>query len=107
MSAKRESASIMGVGVAPCAACCAGPILGVLAAIGIGTAAGIALFGAIAIVVGAVMMALVVIRRQRRSQGLRSASRRDAVTMRPATTTERTQIGDGTTVARLSSLATD
>ena len=44
MSAKKENTAIMGVGVAACAVCCAGPILGVLAAIGLGTAAGFALF---------------------------------------------------------------
>ena len=45
MRTVKENATIIGVGVAACAACCAGPILGVLAAIGLGTAAGIALFG--------------------------------------------------------------
>ena len=46
MSAKKkENAAIVGVGVAACAVCCAGPILAVLAAIGLGTAAGFALFG--------------------------------------------------------------
>ena len=65
MSGKKENASILGIGVAACAACCAGPILGVLAAIGLGTAAGFALFGTIAIVVGAAIMASVVIRRRR------------------------------------------
>ena len=44
MSAKKENATIIGVGVAACAVCCAGPILG--ARIGLGTAAGFALFGA-------------------------------------------------------------
>jgi Flp pilus assembly protein TadB len=67
MSAKRkENAAIVGVGVAACAVCCAGPILGVLAAIGLGTAAGFALFGALAIVIGAVLIAFVVVRRRRR-----------------------------------------
>ena len=41
VSAKKENATIVGVGVAACAVCCAGPILGVLAAIGLGTAAGL------------------------------------------------------------------
>lgn len=53
MSAKRENATIIGVAVAACAVCCAGPILGVLAAIGLGTAAVFALFGTIAVVIGA------------------------------------------------------
>jgi hypothetical protein len=68
MSAKNENASILGVGVAVCAACCAGPILGVLAAIGLGTAAGFALFGSIVILVGAGVMAIVVIRHRRHGQ---------------------------------------
>ena len=73
MSAKKENGAILGVGVAACAACCAGPILGVLAAIGLGTAAGFALFGTIAIVVGAAIMAFVVIRRRRRAQACSSS----------------------------------
>ena len=67
MSAKEENAAIVGVGVAACAVCCAGPILGVLAAIGLGTAAGFAVFGIAAVVIGAVLVAFVVLRRRRRS----------------------------------------
>ena len=67
MSAKKENATILGVGVAACAACCAGPILGVLAAIGLGTAAGFLLVGTVALVVGAAVIALVVLRRRRRT----------------------------------------
>jgi mercuric ion transport protein len=79
MSAKKkENAAIVGVGVAACAVCCAGPILAVLAAIGLGTAAGFALFGTVAVVVGAVLMALVVVRRRRRASAC-------AITQRPAT----------------------
>ena len=73
MSARKENASIIGVGVAACAVCCAGPILGVLAAIGIGTVAGFALFGTFAIVVGVATMAMVVIRRRRRAQACSSS----------------------------------
>jgi mercuric ion transport protein len=65
MSAKKENATIVGVGVAACAVCCAGPILGVLAAIGLGTAAGFALFGTFAILVGAALTAFVLVRRRR------------------------------------------
>lgn len=65
MSAKKENTAIIGVGVAACVVCCAGPILGVLAAIGLGTAAGFALFGTIAILVGAAAIAFVVVRRRR------------------------------------------
>jgi mercuric ion transport protein len=64
---KNENAAIVGVGVAACAVCCAGPILGVLAAIGLGTAAGFALFGTVAIVIGAMLIAFVVLRRRRRA----------------------------------------
>lgn len=67
MSAKKENATILGVGVAACAACCAGPILGVLTAIGLGTAAGFLLVGTVALFVGAVVIALVVARRRRRT----------------------------------------
>lgn len=68
MSAKKENTAIIGVGVAACVVCCAGPILGVLAAIGLGTAAGFALFGTIAILVGAAPIAFVVVRRRRRAE---------------------------------------
>jgi Na+/melibiose symporter-like transporter len=68
MSAKKkENTAIVGVGVAACAVCCAGPILGVLAAIGLGTAAGFALFGTVAIVIGAMSIAFVLMRRRRRA----------------------------------------
>ena len=66
MSAKKENAAIIGVGVVACAACCAGPILGLLGAIGLGTAAGFALFGTFAFVVGLAAVAYVVVRRRRR-----------------------------------------
>lgn len=65
MSAKKENAAI--VGVVACAACCAGPILGVLAAVGLGTAVGFALFGALALVIGVGAVAYVVARRRRRA----------------------------------------
>ncbi len=65
MSAKRENAAIIGVGVAACAVCCAGPILGALAAIGVATAAGFALFGTIAGLIGAAVVAFVLVRRRR------------------------------------------
>lgn len=67
MSTKKENAAIVGVGVAACAVCCAGPILGVLAAIGLGAAAGFAVFGTVAILIGAAAVAFVVTRRRRRT----------------------------------------
>ena len=67
MSAKKENATIIGTGIAACAVCCAGPILGVLAAIGLGTVAGFALFGTFAIVLGGAVLAFVLMRRRRRA----------------------------------------
>ena len=67
MSIKKENATIVGVGAAACVACCAGPIIGFLAAIGIGTAAGFALFGTISLVIGALTVAFVVRRRRLRA----------------------------------------
>jgi hypothetical protein len=63
----KEGAALVGVGVVACAACCAGPIIGFLAAIGLGTAVGVAMFGAIALVVGGIAL-LFVLRRQRRTR---------------------------------------
>jgi hypothetical protein len=63
----RDNTTLVGVGLAACAACCAGPMLGVLAAIGVGTAAGFLLVGLVAIAVGATAIAVVVWRRRRTS----------------------------------------
>lgn len=75
MRAKKENAAMVGIGAAACAACCAGPILGVLTAIGLGTAAGFALFGTLAIAVGAALTVVVVVRRRaaRRAIGAKPA----------------------------------
>ena len=67
MSTKKETAAVIGVGAVACAACCAGPIVGFLAAIGLGAAAGFALFGLVAIAVGAIAIVIVVRRRRRRA----------------------------------------
>ena len=67
MNEKKINVATIGAGVAVCAVCCAGPIIGVLAAIGIGTAAGYALFGVAALVVGALVATFVVLRRGRRA----------------------------------------
>ena len=67
MSTKKENAAIVGVGVAACAACCAGPILGFLAAIGLGTAVGFALFGSAALVIAAIAIVVVLRRRRQRT----------------------------------------
>lgn len=36
MRARRDGAGLLGLGVAACAVCCAGPLLGVLGALGLG-----------------------------------------------------------------------
>jgi hypothetical protein len=66
VSANRDTASVVGIGVVACAACCAGPIVGALGAIGIGigTLAGAMVFGAGALVV-AVIVATVLLGRRR------------------------------------------
>lgn len=66
MTTRKQDATLVGVGVAACAVCCAGPILVFLAAIGLGTAVGAALWGSIAVVIGALVAVLVVVRRRRR-----------------------------------------
>lgn len=66
MSEKQANGALIGVGVAACAVCCVGPILGVLAAIGISTGVGYSLFGFGALLVGAAVVAFVVLRRRRR-----------------------------------------
>lgn len=68
MSSKKQSASIVGVGATACAVCCAGPSLAVLAAIGLGAAAGFALLGTIAIALGGAAVTFVLWRRRRRSE---------------------------------------
>lgn len=80
-AAKKENAAIVGVGVAACAVCCAGPILGVLAAIGLGTVAGFALFGTVAVIVGATLIAFVVVRRRQRSAACSVTEASESVTV--------------------------
>lgn len=65
MSGSAETKAIVGIGAAACAVCCAGPILGFLAASGLGTALGAFLWGAGAMIVGAAVVALVIARRRR------------------------------------------
>ena len=67
MSDKNDTAAIVGVGAAACAVCCAGPIVGLLAGIGIGAAAGFAVFGIVGLVI-ATLIAVVMHRRRRAEQ---------------------------------------
>lgn len=59
--------SVLGVGAAACVACCAGPILGFIAATGLLTAGGIAVFGAIGLLIAMPGIALVIRRRRKPS----------------------------------------
>jgi hypothetical protein len=67
-SAVKSGAGILGVGAVACVACCAGPILGALSAIGVATAVGYAIAGGVALVLGAAAVAWVVLHRRRRRQ---------------------------------------
>jgi hypothetical protein len=64
MSTKKENAAIIGVGAVACAACCAGPIIGFLGALGL--LAGVAMFGTIGLAAAAIVV-LVTRRRRRQS----------------------------------------
>ena len=64
---RRDGATAVGIGVAACAACCAGPILGVLGAIGLGTTVGVLLFGVAGLAIAAIGLAVLVHRRRRTS----------------------------------------
>jgi hypothetical protein len=55
---KRDGATVVGVGAAACVACCAGPILAFLAAIGLGTVVGVLLFGVVGLAVAAIGLAV-------------------------------------------------
>ena len=57
----------LGLGAAACAACCAPPVIGFLAAASIGTLVGVALFGVLGLAVAAI--ALVVYLRRQRAHG--------------------------------------
>ena len=66
MSGGKERATLIGAGAAACAACCAGPIIGLVAALGIGAVAGALLFGMVGLVIMATAGALLVVRRRRK-----------------------------------------
>lgn len=76
MNEQKGNKALIGAGVAACAVCCAGPILAVLAAIGVSTAVGYVLFGAGAVLVGAGIAAFVLLRRRRRAHTSQTAMAR-------------------------------
>ena len=67
MTTKTQDVALIGGGPSACAVCCAGPILGLLAALGLGTAAPVAVFGAAGRTIAADGVLLVLARRRRRS----------------------------------------
>ena len=67
-STRRGAFNVVGVGAVACVACCAGPILGFLAAAGLLTVAGVAAFGAVGLLV-LVPVALWWNRRRQRAAG--------------------------------------
>lgn len=48
---RKDALGFLGLGAAACAACCAGPIIGFLAAAGLFTVAGVSLFGSIGLLI--------------------------------------------------------
>jgi hypothetical protein len=64
MTATRQGASVIGIGVAACAACCAGPLIGLLAAVGLGPVLGVAVLGVAGLAIA--LVAIVPLLRRRR-----------------------------------------
>jgi hypothetical protein len=59
---------LVGAGAAACAACCAGPVVGYLAAIGIASVAGVIVFGVLGALVVVAVAGVFWQRRRRRQQ---------------------------------------
>jgi hypothetical protein len=64
----KASLGVVGVGAAACAACCAGPIVGFLAATGIASVLGAVTFGVVGLLVVLAVGAVLYRRRRRRAQ---------------------------------------
>jgi hypothetical protein len=69
----QRGAVVVGVGAAACAVCCAGPILGFLGAVGLGTVIGVAAFGVVGLIIALLAIPLL-LRRRRRQCGDSSGS---------------------------------
>lgn len=64
----RASLGVFGAGAAACAACCAGPIVGFLAATGIASVLGAVVFGAVGLLIVLAVAAVLYERRRRKAQ---------------------------------------
>jgi hypothetical protein len=64
----KTSLGVLCAGAAACAACCAGPILGFLAATGIASVLGAVVFGVVGLLVVLAVAAVLYQRRRRRAQ---------------------------------------
>ena len=69
MSSKKQDLALVGAGAAACAVCCAAPILGFFAAIGLGTVLAVAVFGTVGLCIAAVGIIVLMRRRRRRATG--------------------------------------
>jgi hypothetical protein len=69
MSSKKQDLALVGAGAAACAVCCAAPILGFFAAIGLGTVLGVAVFGVLGLCIAASGIIVLMRRRRRRATG--------------------------------------
>ena len=73
-SSPRAGLGVLGLGAAACAACCAGPIVGFLAATGIASVLGAVAFGVVGLVVVLALAAVVWPRRRRQARPCDAAS---------------------------------
>ena len=64
----KASLGVVGVGAAACAACCAGPILGFVAATGIASVLGAVVFGVLGLAVVLTVAAMLYQRRRRKAR---------------------------------------
>jgi hypothetical protein len=85
VSSKRDGATVVGVGAAACAACCAGPILGLLAAIGFTAAAATFVFGVTALIVAGLVVLIVVRRRRSRTRTCATGAEAVEISLAPPT----------------------
>jgi hypothetical protein len=74
---KRENKAMVGVIAVACAACCAGPIIALVTALGLGAILGTVVFGIVGLLVGVAAIALVLVRRRRRRRQVCGATPTD------------------------------